>query len=200
MMRSSILGLLLAGAFACGTPAMAQNRPPAGAPGKAAEVAPAPTTLEGLFERLKTARDAAEGRVIAKQIEQRWLRGPNETATLLMERVGQAMAANAHETAIELIDSILLLHPAWAEAYNKRATILFLMDDYDGSLRDIRLTLAHEPRHFGALAGLGMIFQRMGRSKAAYSAYKRALDIHPHLGELRSITDRMKPEIEGQEL
>lgn len=170
--------------------------PPVGA----SPAAPAPTTLESLFQRLRTAKDPNEGRAIAKQIEQRWLRSSSETATLLMARVNQAMTANARETGIELIDYILLLQPQWAEAYNKRATILFLMDDYDGALRDIRSALRYEPRHFGAMAGLGMIMQRMGNTKAAYAAFRKALEVHPQLNEVREAADRLKTEVEGQEL
>ena len=178
-------------------PATAQQARAAAPP---AAAAPAPTTLESLFQRLRTAKDPNEGRAIAKQIEQRWLRSPSDTANLLMARVNQAMTANARETGIELIDYILLLQPQWAEAYNKRATILFLMDDYDGALRDIHATLRHEPRHFGALAGLGMIMQRMGRNKTAYAAFRKALEIYPQLHEVQEAMNRLKTEVEGQDL
>jgi tetratricopeptide (TPR) repeat protein len=184
------------------TPAAAQRRPVDGSPpvttGK--ESQPQPTTLESLFSQLRAAKDPAEGRAIARQIEQRWMRSPSDTATLLMDRVVKAMAANSNETALELLDHLMQLQPQWAEAYNKRATVLFVMDDYDGALRDIRATLAREPRHFGALAGLGMIMQRLGNKKAAYAAFSRALDMHPQLNEVREVVDRLRPDVEGRAL
>ena len=182
ILRRSCLALLLALALPVSS-ALAQ------ATGPVPPAAPAPTTLESLFQRLRAAKDPNEGRAIAKQIEQRWLRSPSDTANLLMARVNQAMTANARETGIELIDYILQLQPQWAEAYNKRATLLFLMDDYDGALRDIRSTLAHEPRHFGALAGRGMIYEAMDKPDEALAAYREALTMNPYMA---GVTDKVK--------
>ena len=187
-------------------PSLAQTPPaamPEGVPGKPAQkpaVAPEPTTLNSLFSRLAKAKDGAEGRAIARQIEQRWLRSGSDTANLLMTLVIQVETAKDNDTAIELLDHILQLQPQWAEAYNRRATVLFMMDDYDGALRDIRATLAREPRHYGALAGLGMIMQRLGNQKAAYAAFSKALDIHPQLADLVAIVERMRPDVVGREL
>lgn len=194
------LFLILGCLAAVSVPALAQQ-PQGGRPAeKPAPQAQAPTTLNSLFERLVKAKDSAEGRAISRQIEQRWMRSPSEAANLLMSRVAQVGNGHANETALELLDHIVMLQPQWAEAYNKRATILFLMDDYDGALRDIRATLAREPRHYGALAGLGMMMQKMGNEKAAYAAYSKALDIHPQLDDVRAIVERMRPEVVGREL
>ena len=184
-------------------PVPGPEQAPRGAPGSPATkpaVAPEPITLNSLFQRLAKARDGAEGRAIARQIEQRWMRSGSDTANLLMTRVLQVETAKDSETAIELLDYILQLQPQWAEAYNRRATVLFLMDDYDGALRDIRATLAREPRHYGALAGLGMIMQRMGNQKAAYGAFSKALEIHPQLSDLHAIVERMRPDVIGRDL
>lgn len=178
----------------------AQRAPAPPDPPPNAKPAPEATTLEGLYLKLRHAQDPNEARPIAKQIEQRWARSGSDTTMLLMERVSQAMNGKAHELALELIDHILLLQPTWAEAYHRRATVMFLMDDVDGALRDIRQTLAREPRHYSALAGLGMTMMRLGQKKAAYAAYKKALDVHPQMVEVRNILERMKPEIEGQDL
>ena len=117
-----------------------------------------------------------------------------------MARVMQVETAKDNDTAMELLDYIVQLQPQWAEAYNRRATILFLMDDYDGALRDIRATLAREPRHYGALAGLGMIMQRLGNTKAAYAAFTKALEIHPQLSDVNAIVERLRPDVAGREL
>ncbi|HRK24042.1 MAG TPA: tetratricopeptide repeat protein [Beijerinckiaceae bacterium] len=177
-----------------GRPAPSSDLPPG------AKVLPPPVTLDALYKQLRTARDPNEARPIAKQIEQRWMRSGSDTTNLLMDRVLEVMSAKAYDTGLELLDHILQLQPNWAEAYAKRATLLFLMDDYDGAMRDLRAVLAREPRHFSALAGLGMIWQRLGKPKAAYAAYQKVLEVYPHLVEVREIVDRMRPEVEGREL
>ncbi|MCA0422726.1 MAG: hypothetical protein LCH61_05280 [Proteobacteria bacterium] len=195
MTRFFLIPLFVAG---LALPALAQQRttpkPPAG------RETPQPTTLNTLFERLAKAKDSAEGRAIARQIEQRWMRSGSDSANLLMSRVTQVSSGNDNATALELLDHIIMLQPQWAEAYSRRATILFMMDDYDGALRDLRLTLAREPRHYGALAGLGLMMQKIGNTKAAYAAYSKALEIHPQLDDVRAVVERMKPETIGQDI
>lgn len=177
------------------------GRAPAGAPGqgKAAEPpAPAPTTLDSLHERLAKARDAAEASAIAKQIERRWMRSGSDTADLLMSRAQQVMSLKDADLALELFDHIVQIRPKWAEVYHKRALLLFQMNDIDGAMRDIRQALTLEPRHFGALSGLGMIYDKMDNRKAALAAFGKALDIHPFIESLRDYVDKMRPEIEGR--
>lgn len=199
MARFLVIPVVIAGALFA-APALAQQ-PSDRQPDRVQKPqAQAPTTLNSLFERLVKAKDSAEGRAIARQIEQRWMRSGSDAANLLMTRVAQVANGNDNATALELLDHIIMLQPNWAEPYNKRATILFMMDDYDGAMRDIRLTLAREPRHYGALAGLGLMMQKLGNTKAAYAAYAKALDIHPHLDDLRAVVERMKPEVVGQDL
>lgn len=191
---------VLTAVLALSAPAMAQRAPEPPKKPEAARPAPQPTTLESLFARLGTAKDEAEARAIAKQIEQRWQRSGSDTANLLMSRVSQATTAKDTETAIELLDHILMLQPQWAEAYHRRATILYTMDDIDGALRDIHATLSREPRHFSALAGLGMIMQRLDNKKAAYAAFSKALDIYPQLAPVRNAVEQLKPDVKGRDL
>jgi len=189
-----LLSLLVAAGAAQAQQGAREPTPPA----RPKEVAPAPTTLESLHERLAKAKDATEASAIAKQIERRWLRSGSDTADLLMSRVQQVMSVRDADTALELFDHIALLRPKWAEVYHKRALLLFQMNDLDGAMRDIRQTLALEPRHFGALSGLGMIYQKMDNQKAAFAAFSKALDIHPFIENLRDYVERMRPEIEGR--
>lgn len=200
-----LASLVLASLVLASPVALSQNRADPGTPApKRGERAPAmqpqATTLENLFEKLAVAKDAPEARVLANQIERRWLRSGSDTTDLLMGRVLQVMNAKDHEAALDLLDYIILLRPEWAEAYNKRATVMFMMDDYDGSMRDIRATLAREPRHYGALAGLGMIFQRTENNKSAYAAFNRALAIHPYLGGIKDAVERLKFDVEDKKL
>lgn len=165
---------------------------------KPAAAVPAPTTLDSLHERLAKARDADEASAIAKQIERRWMRSGSDTVDLLMSRAQQVMTLRDADLALELFDHIVQIRPKWAEVYHKRALLLFQMNDIDGAMRDIRQALAIEPRHFGALSGLGMIYEKMDNRKAALAAFTKALEIHPYIESLRDYVDKMRPEIEGR--
>jgi len=94
----------------------------------------------------------------------------------------------------------VLVKPDFAEAWNKRATVYFLIDDYAASIADIRQTLALEPRHFGALAGLGMIFQAMDRKNDAIQVFERALEINPQLDKVREALEELKKETAGDDI
>jgi len=121
-----------------------------------------PATLDDLFTRLAAAKDESEANGVANLIERRWSRSGSDTADLLMSRAGDAIKANDHALAIELLDRVVTLKPDWAEGWNKRATAFFMMDDPVSSIADIRQVLAREPRHFGAWAGLGHIYMAGG--------------------------------------
>jgi tetratricopeptide (TPR) repeat protein len=168
--------------------------------GKKRPQAVQPTTLESLYDRLAKAQDAKEAGVIAKQIERRWARSGSDTADLLLSRANTAVNLKDHNTALEVFDHIILLKPDWAEAYHRRATLFFSMQDYDGALRDLSMALQKEPRHFAALSGVGLVLQQLDRKKAALAAYKKALELHPNMENLKDIVKRLEPEVDGMKL
>lgn len=193
-----LVSLMLAGVFA--RPAL-----PAGATGTEQPAAAAPVltpqaNLDNLFARLAAAQSPQEAQGITSAIERLWLRSGSDTADLLMGRVLQAMGKNQHDLALNLLDQIVALEPEWAEGWNKRATVRFLESDDSGSVADIARVLALEPRHYGALAGLGMILQRNGQEKRALQVFRRTLEVDPQLGDIRKMVDKMIPEVEGREL
>jgi tetratricopeptide (TPR) repeat protein len=157
-------------------------------------------SLDELFERLAAAKDEDEAKGIAGLIERRWMRSGSDTADLLMTRAGEAMQAKEYPLAIELLDRVISLQPDWAEAWNRRATAFFLLEDPASSMADIRQVLAREPRHFGAWAGLGHIYMSGGDKKRALEAFRKALAIHPHFEPLRSAVERLAPEIDGRDI
>jgi len=156
--------------------------------------------LDFLFGALKAAPDEASAKHIEDRIWALWLASGSDTCNLLMTRVKTAVDAEKYDLAIRLLDAIIEIRPQYVEAWNRRATIFFLKKDYASSLADLRQVLRREPRHFGALAGLGAILQDVGAEKDALDAYRRALALHPHL---KSIPDKVKSltqKVEGRDI
>ena len=118
------------------------------------------------------------------------------------ERITRAVAEALEGgiTPIELLDRVITLQPAWAEAWNRRATAFFLLDDTASSMADLRQVLTHEPRHFGAWAGLGHIYMAGGDKTRALEAYRKALAINPRMETVRPLVERLAPEIEGRDI
>ena len=156
--------------------------------------------LDQLFERLAASRDETEAESIAQQITRIWSRSGSDTTDLLMQRVQQAMQQKDAVLALDLLDSILALKPDWAEAYNRRATVHFQNQDFDAAMRDLRQTLALEPRQFQALSGVGMIFQRGGNKKQALAAFRAALSLNPHIKGIKQAAETLSTGQDGQSL
>jgi Tfp pilus assembly protein PilF len=154
--------------------------------------------LDQLFERLSASGSEAEASSIAEQIARIWSRTGSDTLDLLMERVQGSMTANDGVTALDLLDSILALKPDFMEAYSRRAAVHFQRKDMDAAMRDLRRALAMEPRHFQALAGVGMIYQQAGEPKLALKAFREALKINPHIKGIREAAERLALEHDGQ--
>lgn len=163
-------------------------------------LAEAPSSLDILYERLARAKSDDEATGIASAIERAQLRSGSDTADLLMTRALAALEAGKKELAIRLLTSIVKLNPGFTEAWNKRATVFYMSNDYSRSMADIAETLKRNPRHFGAWAGLGMILRETGDKKRAYDAFKHALAINPHLATVQKAVDEMREDVEGRDI
>jgi tetratricopeptide (TPR) repeat protein len=117
-----------------------------------------------------------------------------------MTRAKAAMDAQNIDVAIKLLDAVVKLHPDYIEGWNRRATLYYLKNDYARSLQDIEQVLAREPRHFGALAGLGMIMQDVGDEKRALDAFRRALAVNPHLEKVPELVKTLSEKVEGRDI
>ena len=124
--------------------------------------------------------------------------GPQLVAVdLLMKRVITAINDEDYSLALALLNRIVEIRPGYAEGWNKRATLYYLIDDYGRSMRDIQMVLSLEPRHFGALSGLGLILQEVGQKAGALAAFRQALSVHPFLGNLQENVEELAHEVEG---
>jgi tetratricopeptide (TPR) repeat protein len=156
--------------------------------------------LDSLYRRLALAKDPAESQGIVALITRRQLQSGSDTADLLMARAIAAMGTGQVDVSMPILDAIIALQPNWAEAWNRRATARFLAEDERGSMADIAHVLALEPRHFGALSGMGMILEHRGFDDDALRAYSQALAIAPGLQSLRDAVDRLNKKVGERQL
>ncbi len=144
--------------------------------------------LDSLFGRLHEEKSEKRAKLLAGAIWKIWQRSGSPTADLLLVQAERAMAAGRQRIAISILSTIVDQYPQFTEAWNKRATAYYIANDYEKSLADIKEVLKREPRHFGALSGMGLIYQQRGEKKKALSAFRRALAIHPLLKDaLRAV-------------
>jgi tetratricopeptide (TPR) repeat protein len=137
--------------------------------------------LAPLFERLKSSVNPQEAQLVEVLIWQVWAESGDPASDSLMALGVQTMQMGNLPGALDLFDAVTTRKPDFAEGWNKRATVLYLMGAYEASARDVDKTLALEPRHFGALSGLGLINMALERDEAAVAAFEAALKIHPYL-------------------
>lgn len=156
--------------------------------------------LDFLFGALKAAPDEASAKHVEARIWAIWLHTRSDTVALLMTRAKTAMDEQNSDVALELLNAVVKLRPDYVEGWNRRATLYYLRNDYAHSLADIEQVLAREPRHFGALAGLGMIMQDLGDDKRALEAFRKALAINPHLDKVPELVKTLSEKVEGRDI
>jgi tetratricopeptide (TPR) repeat protein len=156
--------------------------------------------IDFLFGALKAAPDDTSAKAVEDRIWAVWTGAGNETTNLLMGRAKKAADDKDYDLAIRMLSSIIEIKPDFTEAWNRRATVYFLKKDYVNSIADIGKVLAREPRHFGALSGLGLIMQDIGDDKHALEAYRKALEIYPRLKGMDEKIKTLKEKVEGRDI
>lgn len=154
--------------------------------------------LAELYTRLATAPDEQTAAQLASAIEQLWQHSGSATADLLVARASAAIDADRRDLAMKLLNAAVELQPDFAEAWNRRAYLFYLQDDYKRALGDIRRVLALEPNHYKALEGLANILRELGEKKAALGALDSLLKVHPNAAGAKKARDDLKLEVEGQ--
>ena len=157
--------------------------------------------LPQLFDVLRKSDNSRKIEQTEAQIWRIWSRhGESASVDRLMQRAQMLMAADQVALAADIYDAIIKRDPEFAEGWNRRATLRFMTGDYDGSVADIQKVLALEPRHFGALAGLGMIYMAVDEPEGALRAFEAALAIHPHLPAARAHAGFLREQMQGKKL
>ncbi len=154
--------------------------------------------LDQLYDDLAGADEPGASERAAREIQRFWMDSGSDTVDILMSRAGKAIEADDHGLALDLLDVVVVLKPSYAEGWNRRATVHYMREDFGKSLVDIERTLALEPRHWGALSGLGIIQRRLGFEDEALTTFRRALEVNPSLENATKAIEDLEKEAEGE--
>jgi tetratricopeptide (TPR) repeat protein len=152
--------------------------------------------LDFLFGALKAAPDDASAKAVEDRIWAVWSGSGGDTANLLVSRAKKASDEHDYDLAVQLLSAAIEIKPDFTEAWNRRATAYFLQHDYVNSMADIAKVLSREPRHFGALSGLGVILQDIGDERHALEAYRKALAVYPRLKGMEEKVKNLAEKVE----
>ena len=156
--------------------------------------------LAALFAQLKAAPDARAAREVEASIWHIWIQSDDEVIGMLMAQGLAAMSRADLRAALGKFDQIVKIAPGFAEGWNKRATVNYLLGNYPGSLHDIERTLKLEPRHFGALSGRGLVLLELDQQAGALEAFESALKVHPKLPGASHNAEALRREIQKHEI
>jgi tetratricopeptide (TPR) repeat protein len=148
--------------------------------------------LDKLFAELKDAPNPVAAHIIDQQIWVIWMTPSDPKLAGRMSDVIEASSTGQPRKALELLNSLVVDYPTYAEGWNQRATVEYELGDYDASLADIDKVLQFEPRHFGALSGRALIHLTQGKRALAIKDIQEALKYHPFLAE-----KQLFPELEN---
>jgi tetratricopeptide (TPR) repeat protein len=148
--------------------------------------------LDALFGKLQARDRSSETFQAEQKIWRLWSQSDSNADDLLLADATRAMEIRDFTACEKLLNQLIASNPRYSEAWNKRATLYYLMGRLDESLADIVKTLELEPRHFGALSGRGMIYELQGKQLDALRAYREALTVNPHLYGARLAIEKLK--------
>ena len=161
--------------------------------------APVDPALDSMFSALGDAPDAESAAPVEAAIWEHWADSGSPTVNILLERAAAAESAGETDRAIRFLNEASALAPDFAEPWNRRASLAYETEDYPGAISAIQEALKREPRHFGAYAGLGLIYEELGQERAALEAFRAALAIHPHYDAALRGVSRLEPRVDGRD-
>jgi tetratricopeptide (TPR) repeat protein len=142
-------------------------------------LAPNDTRIDALYEKLRKERSPESARSLADQIRETSTFSGSATVDMLMTNAGKAIDEKRYAAALDFLDQVTLVAPDYAEGWNRRAALHFLMGNYGKSMSDTARTLSLEPRHLGALSGLAGILEDTGHDQQALKAWETYLSHYP---------------------
>ena len=154
--------------------------------------------LDGLFRDLKTAQSPQQVRRIESQIWGLWFETGSEKMDRMLRAGDIALSTGQFNRSYAILNGVIELRPDLSEGWNRRATLRYLMGDYEGSIADIDETLKREPRHFGALSGLGLCHLALGNEGEALDAFERALVHNPHMPGVKRRVEQLRNRLNRQ--
>ncbi|RUW49226.1 hypothetical protein EOA32_23235 [Mesorhizobium sp. M1A.F.Ca.ET.072.01.1.1] len=185
-------------------PASAQDEatPPAASPPPAITPPPVASTRQGrldqLFADLRRERNEKAAERIAGRIWNEWNQSGSASIDLMMRWAQRAAEDQKFDVALDFLDQVVTLQPDYAEGWNRRATVHFLMKNYGKSMSDIDHTLRLEPRHFGALSGLAQIMDETGHKQSALEAWQKVLTIYPMMRSAQGQVSTLSEDLAGE--
>ncbi|MER9328034.1 hypothetical protein [Mesorhizobium sp. M0488] len=192
--------LVLSGSLSLPTRADDQAAAPA-APATPDAPPAAPTKqarLDQLFTDLKRERNEKAAERIAGNIWNEWFQSGSASIDLMMQWSQKAMDNQKFDVALDFLDQVVVLQPSYAEGWNRRATVHFMMKNYGKSMSDIDHALQLEPRHFGALSGLAQIMAQTGHKQSALDAWQKVLAIYPMMRSAQDQVATLSEELAGE--
>jgi tetratricopeptide (TPR) repeat protein len=154
--------------------------------------------LDELFNRLHASIDQAEADRLEREIWDIWYHHDSGQVALLMVQGRRAMAIGDFDDAESFFTEVIEKDPQFAEGWNRRATLYYLMGRYQDSIADVSETLALEPRHFGALSGMGLIYTALKDEATALAWFEKALEANPHMVGVRYQVEQLKKKLAGE--
>ena len=154
--------------------------------------------LDQLFSDLKRERNEKAAERIAGNIWSEWFQSGSASIDLMMIWSQKAIEGQKFDVALDFLDQVVILQPTYAEGWNRRATLHFMMSNYSKSMSDIDHALSLEPRHFGALSGMAQILKAAGNKELALKAYQQVLEIYPMMRSAQNEVATLSEELAGE--
>ncbi|MBA1141144.1 tetratricopeptide repeat protein [Mesorhizobium neociceri] len=154
--------------------------------------------LDQLFADLKRERNERAAERIAGRIWGEWFQSGSASIDLMMQWSQKAMDDQKFDVALDFLDQVVILQPKYAEGWNRRATVHYMMKNFGKSMSDIDQTLQLEPRHFGALSGLAQIMAATGHKQSALEAWQKVLAIYPMMRSAQDQVATLSEELAGE--